>query len=443
MKNTIPVTSLLVLVILGFMGAIVVGDDGLVVKSTWKSLGGNFKRTGLSENSGPELGCVKWFFETDGPVSASITIGVGGRVHIPCEDGNLYTLDLNGSLLWSYDANSPLISSPTIGPDGTVYVGSRNGKLYAIDINGNLRWTHTTDGFIYSSPAVSADGNVYICSQDGTLYALGQDGSALWSFQTNGPGVVPSGSIFASPAIGSDETVYIAGLYDPNLYALNPNNGSLKWTCNFKSQGWPFASPVVADDGTIYQTLLYDTNLYAIDHNDGAIIWSLDLADPKSGFFELNYLENYGDADGWSEPALGPDGTIYVSFDDPYLRAVDPDGNIKWVIPLGDVGGFTLTVANDGLIYAASDDGYLYMINSYGLETARFQTDGWPNFPVIAANDTIIICDAKDNAMLISYTKNTVQAIGTNNTDVQRNLYVDFADLAAIAHQWLCEDKKL
>ncbi len=356
MKNTIPVTSWLVLVILGLAGTTTIGDDGTAVKSTWKSLGGNFKRTGLSENSGPELGCVKWKFETNGPVSASLTVGFDNRVHIACKDGTLYTLDANGVLLWSYDVNSPLLSSPTIGTDSTVYVGSQNGNLYAVDVSGNLLWTHTTDGPISSSPAVSEDGNVYVGSQDGKLYALSQDGSELWSFETKGPGEVSTGSIFASPSIGTDGTVYIAGLYDPNLYALNPNDGSLKWTCHFESQGWPFASPVIAPDGTIYQSLLYDTNLYAIDHNDGAIIWSIDLADPQSGFFDPNYAENYGDADGWSEPVLGPDGTIYVSFDDPYLRAVDPDGGINWVTKLGTMGGFTLTVGDDGLVYAACSE---------------------------------------------------------------------------------------
>ena len=393
MKNTIPATNWLVLVILCFAGAIAVGDDGPVVKSTWRSLGGNFKRTGLSENSGPELGCVKWKFETNGAVSASLTVGFDNRVHIACEDGTLYTLDANGVPLWSYDANSPLLSSPTIGTDGTVYVGSKNGELQAIDIDGSLQWTHETNGFVYSSPAVSAEGNVYVCSQDGILYALGQDGSELWSFETKGPGQVSTGSIFASPAIGSDETVYIAGLYDPNLYALNPNDGSLKWTCNFESQGWPFASPVVAPDGTIYQSLLYDSNLYAIEPNTGTIMW-----------------ESRGATDGWSEPALGPDGTIYVSVG-PFLQALDPNGGIKWANSLRIANGFTLAVDNNGLIYAASYDGYLYVFNPDGKEIARFQSNGWPNLPVIAADNMVIVSDAEDYSVLITDAINTVWAI--------------------------------
>ncbi len=420
---------------------------GTEVESKWKSLGGDFNRTSLSENTGPELGCIKWKLEIDGAVPASITIGSENRIHIACEDGKLYTLNEDGSLLWSYDANSPLLSSPTIGPDGSVYVGSENGKLYAIDINGNLQWTHDTGGFIYSSPAVSEEGNIYVGSQDGLLYALDSDGSELWSFATDGIADL-SGSILASPSIGIDDSVYIGGLYDPNLYALDPDTGALRWICTFESKGWAFASPIVAANGTIYQTLIYDPNLYAIDQNNGAIIWSVNLADPCSSFFDPNYSENYGNASGWSEPALGPDGTIYVSFDDPYLRAVDPDGNIKWITHLGTIGGFTLTVGNNGLIYAASDDGHLYVVDSDGREVSRFQSDNWLSYPVIAADDNIIVTNSRDNSFLIEYTKNTVFAISSEcdegqmpdlewTGDLNSDSNVNFTDFAMLAEQWL------
>lgn len=422
-------------------------SPGVAVESKWKSLGGNFTRTGRSDSNGPESGCIKWQFETSRAVSASVTVGVDNRMYIPCEDGKLYALDPNGLLIWSYDANSPLISSPTIGPDGTVYVGGLNGILYAIDINGNLIWTHGTEGFVYSSPAVSADGKIYVGSQDGVLYALDRDGSVLWSFETKGPGEVLRGSIFASPAISADETVYIAGLYDPNLYAINPIDGSIKWICNFESRGWPFASPVIADDGTIYQTLLYDTNLYAIEPQSGSIIWSADLADPGSGWFDPNYAQDYGEADGWSEPVLGPDGTIYVSFDDPYLRAVDPTGEIQWATRLGDMGGFTLTISNNGNIYAACDDGNLHVLNLDGEEIARFQSDSWLNFPVIADN-ILIVADSKDNSLLVTYENNKVYAISPECSEDQvPDLYwpadlnsdgtINVTDMTLLATYWL------
>ena len=443
MKYKILAALLLLSVSVFFAGpeAIFVDDNGSARASEWKSLGGNFKRTGLSDNLGPEYGCVKWQFDTDGPVSASVTVSFDKRVHIASEDGKLYTLDANGILLWSYDANSPLLSAPTIGPDGTVYVGSESGKLYAVDVNGSLRWTHPTGGPIYSSPAVSGNGdNIYVCSQDGILYSLGPDGSELWNFEMDGPAQLPSAT-FASPAIGTDGTIYISGFYDPNLYALDPNDGSVKWACN-TGDGLPFASPVIGAYGTIYQTLLYDSNLHAIEPNAGAIIWSTDLADPCSGWFEPNYAEDFGNAAGWSEPALGPDGTIYVSFDDPYLRAVDPNGNIKWVVPFGTVGGFTLAVGSNGLIYAASDDGVLYVVDANGCGVARFQTDYWLSLPVIAADNIIIVSGINDEAVLTGDVNSTVWAIkGYGCEDLNRDEIVNFFDFALLAADWLnCTD---
>jgi len=374
---------------------------------------------------GPELlNCVKWQFETEGPVTASVTIARNSRVYIPCEDGKLYVLNAgDGTLRWSYDVNTPLASAAAVGTDGTVYVGDENGKLYAIDKKGKLLWTHTTDGPIYSSPVISSEGQVYICSLDGKLHALDRDGTLLWTFETDGFGAI-GGSVFAAPRLASDGTVYIAGLYDPNLYALDLADGGLKWNCNFEfpadpcdpnsdtKTGWPFASPAVAKDGTIYQTLMYDNNLYAIEPESGTIIWATDLSDPCSGFFEPNYLDWdylnpppywYLKKSAWtSELVLAPDGTIYVSFEDPYLRAVEPNGSLKWATKLGEDGGFTLSVADDGLIYAACDDNQLYVVDPTGEQVAQFEGSGWLSFPVLALGHTLIVSDAN----------NTVWAIG-------------------------------
>lgn len=404
----------------------------------------------VGEKYGPEFGCVKWTFETGGPVTAAVTLGrkIGQKVkaYVACEDGKLYTLDADtGVLLWSYDTNSPLLASAAEGWHQAVYVAATNGKLYALDKQGHLLWTHTTKKPLYSSPVATPNGRIYICSQDGTLYALARDGSELWSFRPDAAGIT-DGSIFATPAIGTDGTVYVGGLRDPNLYALNPVDGSVKWVCNFEHTiqlynpedpageprdvniaGWPFASPVVAPDGVIYQGLLFDTYLFALEPG-GTINWSTDLAGLILWYGRPpdNYIVWYGagqppeyvEIDGqqrlvrivnplrhascWSTPALGPDGTIYVSFNDPYLRAVDPNGSIKWMTELGSLGGFTMTVGDDGPIYAASDDNNLYVVNPAGEEVARFQGDDWLSHPVIAPDGTLLVSDANNTVWAIS-----------------------------------------
>ena len=155
----------------------------------------------------------------------------------------------------------------------------------------------------------------------------------------------------------------------------------------------------------------------------------------------------YSNSYSWSEPAFGPDGTIYVSFDDPYLRAVDPNGSIKWVTNLGFVGGFTLTVDNNGNIYAACDDGDLYVINSDGEEIARFQSEAWLDFPVIVDN-LLIVADSKDSLLLVTYENNRVYAITPECSEEQiPDLYwpedlnsdgiINVDDMTILASYWL------
>jgi outer membrane protein assembly factor BamB len=396
----------------------------------------------LSGNKGPQVGCVKWVFDTNGPVSSQVAVTRpywnSYGVYIGCEDGLVYALDDIGEFIWSYDINTPIVGSPAVGYYWMVYVAGQDGWLYAIDDYGDVRWTHTTDAPIYSTPVVGYSGKIYVCSEDGLVYAIGSDGSELWSFETTGPAEL-KGAILTTPVIERNGAVYIAGLYDPNLYALDANNGSIKWVCSFTSAGDPnntkraqlFAPPAIGPDGTIYQTLVNDTNLYAIDPCTGNIIWST-----------LLQLDPNTDSSGWSSPAVGPDGTIYVSFDDPYLRAVRPDGTIKWTTPLGMVGGFTISVGSDGFIYTASDDNFVRVVNPNGLEVSRFEGNGWVSFPAIAEDGTLIVSDSNNRVWAITITSCGEQPPALHwLADLQLDWAVDFVDFATLANSWLdCTD---
>jgi|GEM_PF-750184 len=394
-----------------------------------------------------DLGCIKWRFDTAGPVTAAVTVGKN-RIYVPSEDGNVYALDKEGALVWSCDVNSPIIGSPAVGSFGRVYVGADDGRVYAIAHNGKLLWNYSTGGFIYAGLRVGPDETIYVTSTDGAVHVLGPDGSRLWSFET-GCFEKLGNSIMATPVFGADGTIYIGGFHDPNLYAIDPASKTVKWSRKFEYKvsispwdPWdetitvwpqPFASPVFADDGTIYLSAVGDPNLYAIDPCDGSIIWpsrmipycenlpplclccGIDEAcDPWFGvpFSEWHLCDEspplpwlWGARDRksycWSAPAIAPDGTIYVSFDDPYLRAVEPNGSIKWVTRLGDVGGFTLAVGCDGLIYAAGDDGYMYVVDSDGQEVGLFASDGALAHPVMGPGNTLLVSDSNGTVWAI------------------------------------------
>lgn len=376
------------------------------VSSLWPSLGGNFQRTGLSTLPGPEQACVKWACAVDGPIVSSPALGADDRIHVSTQVGKLYAINQAGEQQWIYAANVPLLSSPTIGPDGTVYVGCQDGTIRAIDRRGFLRWTFNAGAPISSSPALDSTGRIVCASQNGQLICLDSDGSKLWTYKDK-----RLRSFMASPAIGQDNSIYLGALYGPNLYAFDASDGSLQWQCSFDKGNGIFSSPVVGADGTIYQVLLGDSSLHAVDPGTGAILWSTDLADPYSDGFRPFFTEQvmsargrivdvftpeHWSAEGWSEPVIGPDGTIYLNLDDPYLRAIGPDGAIKWIILLGSKGGFTLTVSSDGLIYAVCEDGHLYIVSPEGRVLRQLQVGKWPSYPVVMPNGALIVADSQD-----------------------------------------------
>ena len=432
------------------------------VQSSWPTLGGDFSRSGLAAENGPLSACYQWSYSPGIPLATGIAIGANDRVHLTCRDGSLHTLDPNGQLLWTYETGSEIMTVPSVGLDGTVYVGCLNGRLHAVDIDGDVRWTHTTESFVHATPAIATDGSIYLGSQDGQLYALTGNGTPRWTFATQGLGEIP-GAIVAPPTLGADGAVYVGGAYDSLLYALDPCDGSVIWSHDFthpidpcdpngpRTAGNFYAAPVVGSNGTTYTCLLNDTRLYALDPNDGQLIWSVELADYASPPFEPNHLPDhyYHDPYPAVEPVLGPDGTIYVTFDDPYLRAVSPDGSIKWVATLADPGDFTLTVDHAGRVYAAGHGAGLYVLGSDGrLISRRDLGDYLPvdeptgqhlSRPVIANDGIIYVLDfAADTIWCLSTAACESQSLWLYRVaDLNRDKAVDAIDVGLLAGDWL------
>ena len=219
--------------------------------------------------------------------------------------------------------------------------------------------------YVDSSPAIATDGTIYAQSthrnsasqynrDDRTrLRSLNPDGTENWFFEM-GPAQF---EITASPAIAPDGTVY-ASCFN-RLFAVNPN-GTQKWVCDFgtavSGEGGAF-SPAIAADGTIYITLddsdANDTGvLFAIDPNDGHVKWML----PVGPGIDIE-----------SSPAVASDGTVYFLDEGiqqlPQLHAASPDGQPKWsiavpILPLPSAPsiepGSSPAVDIDGTVYVGN-----------------------------------------------------------------------------------------
>jgi len=221
----------------------------------------------------------------------------------------LWHISSEGNLLWKYDINPAGFkievgqSVPAIGLDGTVFVAG--DKLYAISPEGSLRWSvfSPDNEALRNAPVIGKNGTVYFVYHNIPLTALNPDnGSVLWSCPL---GV--NDHCFASPAIGDDGNIYVAtqpGL----LYAVSPQ-GQLLWTFDLATVGFSGtmrSSPAIDSEGSIYfgiNTGNPASAFFAVN-NDGTLKWKFEPADLPDDVPNTHF-------DIYSSPALGSDGVVY------------------------------------------------------------------------------------------------------------------------------------
>jgi outer membrane protein assembly factor BamB len=106
-----------------------------------------------------------------------------------------------------------------------------------------------------------------------------------------------------------------------------------------------------------------------------------------------------------NNPSIGPDGTIYVAHAD--LYAVNPDGTVKWIFPLGDERHCSFAapaISADGTIYIGANigdgvGGELIVVNPDGTERWRsgsICSEGIVSSPAIAEDGTVYVGSLND-----------------------------------------------
>ena len=296
-------------------------------------------------------GTEKWQFKNDGRVTTAPAIDENGNIYFGVIWGNyLYALDYNGTLKWKYPQGSTW-ASPTIGDDGIIYApATDNWIVAAFYPNGTAKWGFRANEKVYSSPAIGPDNTIYFGSWDRHLYAVyPNNGTLKWKYDTGG-------GIGTSPCIDNDGIIYISSHTNGYLNAMYPN-GTLKWR-TYTNGG---TSPTIGPDGTIYTGW---TNLYAINSENGSVKWTFDPG-PDSRIEE-------------GTPCISAEGTIYFGThigetDGGEIIAVNPDGSLKWRIMIASTWAMSAPVIGvDGTVYAGSWNdgppygwGYLHAIYNY------------------------------------------------------------------------------
>jgi PKD repeat protein len=330
----------------------------------------------------PKSGIVKWGYYTNGSAYSPPALAPDGTLYMGSTDGSLYAVNSDGSLKWKYPTGGGS-SSPAIGADGTIYVCG-DYDLQAVNTSGSRKWE-----FIYAggqcSPAIAGDGTIYVDGQGNGFYAVNPDGSMKWHWNPCTAGVPPAINycyLSSPPAIGADGTIFVGLVYGNwsvkgnqySICAFNPN-GTQKWQVPAAAY---MTAPAIGWDGTIYVGV--GNFIVALNPGDGSVKWSVNAAS--------------GSLIG--SPAIGADRTVYVGSANHCLYALDPvNGATKWFYDAGDIicngnGWRTPAIGADGVIYLSAWNG-VHAVNSNG--TLQWHnSDCWSDSsPVIGPDGTLYV----------------------------------------------------
>jgi hypothetical protein len=290
-------------------------------------------------------------------------------------------------------AQFPTVGGPALAPDGSVYVLARRSTanyqavLVALSTEGEPRWMTDLDSVGANYPIVTPGDDIVVVGK--RIYVVNAAGSIRWQTGTDAP--TPT---FKAGAVTDEMVVAAVGM---QVLALRLASGDTVWQSPEAPLGSWLVPPTIVRQDVVYAKHTADT-LFVFRHSDGAILKTFldpDTALDKSVFGAgtvpvddrlylptTNRLAAFDTTGpllwltdetgrGMSEPAVGPDGVLYVQNRRWGLQAINPDGTTRWyrkrfIPPVGPsseeprwtwYGGAAL--AEGGVLYAAGYDRFL------------------------------------------------------------------------------------
>lgn len=258
------------------------------------------------------------------------------------------------------------INSVALDHEGNVIVTSFAGKaVFSLSETFQTNWVadiKALTGFSFSQvspPAIAPSGVIYVCLGrccPGALLCLDKNGQKNWLAEP--PIRAPS-----APALGRDGSVYVQG-DDTSLFRVL-SNGMISWKNSIGSESlsapcfrWP--SPAIGPDGTIYVTSI--GGLRAV-RADGTTKW----------FMELGPI--------YASPVVGEFGEVYIATMQGFAYRISANGSIEWktaLVPIAAVGNVPRPVDLPSCIGPMNE---MLFLNIDGLPFSLDGTSGvvqWP-----------------------------------------------------------------
>lgn len=302
----------------------------------------------------------------------SVPVVSNGIVYFSGRDGKDYYLyavyTANGKIAWKKAMESVNIQVA----DGIVFanvgVQVETNSFVALDAaTGTLRWSASISNLTFIG---EIQNNVVYASSSHTLYALNTaDGTVRWST------TITSNQILVQPHLVAG-TLYISSYNQPQkqanepedcyVYAYNPTNGQLLWQSQV-IKGW-ITEPAISN-GLVYFGSV-DGHVYALDANNGTVRW--------------NYV---GNSSFDTYPPQVENGIVYVheisqNLASKVIALNATSGGVLWTRPSTMMESSSPIKVAAAFLYYGALGGAIYVLNIRdGTEVKQYQITARSNYP--------------------------------------------------------------
>jgi hypothetical protein len=323
-----------------------------------------------------------------GPVRVRATVSEAGLA-----DSVAVRVVVPGTVKWRWAAaevggKMMNLGGPTLGTDGVLYVLVQTGRfpdypgtVVAFGPDGTVQWSQPLVDVSICNGIVVTPGTEQLWIAGKRLYLLSPDGQILWDTVR---AVDPDPEVGPDFLGGAASSEMLVAAWGKHVIAYDAADHAFRWV----SQLAPYVSwlvpPTVTTEGHVLAKRTADT-LFVFHGLTGQILRTFQ--DPDTGVdkrvfgtgavpvgdrYYLPTVQRLAAYDtsgalvwltedtgyGMTEPAVGPDGILYVQTRGFGLQARNPDGTVRWSRGGGPWaswhGGPAL--AQGGILYAAGAD---------------------------------------------------------------------------------------
>lgn len=371
-----------------------------VTNTEWAQPGGNAAKSMTHVSLGTALGRA-WAVSIGEGSSNKGRLGAGPVVG----GGKIFTIDTqavvraispeNGAILWRTQVGSggknsgSLFGGGVSFDNGRVYAVSGLGDAVALDANnGGVIWTVRPGGPLRGAPTIAND-NVYVVSQDNQLYALNPaDGSLRWT----GSGTLELAGVFGSASPAASQGTVVAGFSSGELNAYRYENGRVVWQDALARTSISTvvgtlsdidADPVI-DNGRVY-AIGQGGRMVAMELNTGQRVWEINIAGISTPWVAGEWVFVVTDQAQLLAIARATGRIRWMTQLPRYRDEEDKEGAIRWVGPV--LAGDRLILANSAgqLVNVSPTDGAVQSVAQTGMAVSLQ--------PAVANNTLYILHD--------------------------------------------------